>query len=160
MNFSKSQALWFSAVLLALVLYPVKENWAKTHKDSFPLSYYPMFATKRSNNYGLYYVVGKDTTGNAIKIPYKLIGEGGFNQVRRQITRARKRENGIPFLKKVAVKIAMKEPRLYAKLNTLQLVKGYYSLEGYFIENDTLPVLERIIAALKLEQNEQVVRLP
>ncbi|BFP42454.1 hypothetical protein FGF1_32990 [Flavobacteriaceae bacterium GF1] len=154
MNFSKTQALVFSIVVLLLVLSPVVQNWAKHPKDSFPLSYYPMFAKKRTQNYGLYYVVGQDTLGQDFRIPYKLAGTGGFNQVRRQINKARKKEKGLPFLQKVAGNIAKKEPQLYDRLMALELVKGYYHLEGYFLEKDTLPVLERKIAIYKINSDE------
>ncbi|MEM8508822.1 MAG: hypothetical protein AAF717_13380 [Bacteroidota bacterium] len=159
MNFSKTQALVFSITMVLVVLSPIAQNWAKRPKDSFPLSYYPMFAKKRTQNYGLYYVVGRDTLGQRTRIPYKLAGTGGFNQVRRQINKARKTEGGIPFLQKVARNIAKKAPELYTILVGLELIKGYYHLEGYFIENDTLPVLERKIATFKIESDGQFVEL-
>ena len=154
MKYSKTQALVFSIAITVVVLSPVAENWAKNPKDSFPLSYYPMFAKKRSENYGLYYVVGQDTLGQRTRIPYKLAGTGGFNQVRRQINKARKTEGGVPFLQKVASNLAKKEKDLYGKLMTLELVKGYYPLEGYFLNNDTIPVLERKIATHKIKSDE------
>lgn len=135
-----------------MVLSPILQNWAKKPKDSFPLSYYPMFAKKRSQNYGLYYVVGLDTLGKRIRIPYKLAGTGGFNQVRRQINRARKKEGGLPFLKKTANRIAENKSKFYGSLAALELVKGYYPLEGYFLNNDTLPILERKVAIYKIEK--------
>lgn len=159
MNFSKTQALVFSIAIVLVVLSPIVQNWANNPKDSFPLSYYPMFAKKRTENYGLYYVVGLDTLGQRTRIPYKLAGTGGFNQVRRQINKARKTEGGIPFLQKVARNIAKKEPELYTTLVGLELIKGYYHLEGYFIKNDTLPVLERKIATFKIESDGQFVEL-
>ena len=154
MNFSKTQALIFSIAALLVVLSPVVQNWVEKPKDSFPLSYYPMFTQKRSQNYGLYYIVGLDTLGIRERIPYKLISTGGFNQVRRQINRARKKEGGLPFLEKTAHTIAKKNSILYGKLTALELVKGYYSLEGYFLKNDTLPVLERKIATYKIKSDE------
>ncbi|MEM0940130.1 MAG: hypothetical protein AAGI25_10125 [Bacteroidota bacterium] len=159
MSFSQTQALIFSITLLLVTLSPIAQNWVKKPKDSFPLSYYPMFAKKRSQNYGLYYVVGEDTLGQRMKIPYKLSGTGGFNQVRRQINRARKNKGGLPFLKKTAHTISKKEPGLYGRLTSLELVKGYYSLERYFLYNNTLPILERKIATYKIENDEQLVEL-
>ncbi|MEM7380506.1 MAG: hypothetical protein AAF361_04830 [Bacteroidota bacterium] len=160
MNFSKPQAVLFSAVFLGIVISPIAQNWARKPKDSFPLSYYPMFAKKRSENYGLYYVVGHDTLGNKSRIPYRLLGTGGFNQVRRQINRAPKTESGIPLLKKVAQTIAHKDKGLYEKLARLELVKGYYHLENYFLHKDTIPVLERKIANYNLKNHEETLDLP
>lgn len=150
MEITKSKAMLVTAVVMLIVLFPVKENWAEKPKDNFPLSYYPMFAKKRDNHYGMYYVTAMDTLGQKMKISYKLIGTGGFNQVRRQISQARKTESGRPFLKKVAMKVERKSPDLHGRLTSISLVKGYYNLEGFFVEQDTLPVLERTIATYKL----------
>ncbi|NAS11859.1 hypothetical protein [Poritiphilus flavus] len=160
MNFSKPQAILFSAVFLGIVISPIAQNCARKPKDSFPLSYYPMFAKKRSENYGLYYVVGHDTLGNKNRIPYRLVGTGGFNQVRRQINRGPKKERGIPFLKKVSQTLAHKDVKLYKKLVHLELVKGYYHLENYFLHKDTIPVLERTISKYKLKDHEELLDLP
>ncbi len=159
MKLSKTRAAVFSIAISAVVLSPIVQNWVEKPKDSFPLSYYPMFAKKRSENYGLHYVVGQDTLGRRTRIHYKLAGTGGFNQVRRQINKARKKQGGVPFLEKVANNLSKKESDLYGRLVSLELVKGYYPLEGYFLNNDTIPVLERKIATYKIKSDEQIVEL-
>ena len=151
MKLSKNQVAAVSLIVLALVLFPIKENWVADPKDSFPLSYYPMFSKKRDSTYGVYQVVGYDTTGTRVEIPYKLVGTGGFNQVRRQIKKAREKGRTVPFLKKAAAQIKKKDKALYQGLIRLELVKGYYHLENYFLKDDILPVLERNIGSLKVE---------
>jgi len=37
----------FGLSLLAAVLWPLRENWRAARRDSFPLSYYPMFSARR-----------------------------------------------------------------------------------------------------------------
>jgi len=151
MKYSKYQAAVMSLIVLGAVLYPVTENWAEKPKDSFPFSYYPMFSKKKDKVYGLSYVVGYDTTGIKKNIPYRLIGTGGFNQVRRQIRKAVKKEAGVPFLRRVANRIHKKDKKLHAELSRIELVKGYYNLENYFLEKNSLPVLERSIQSLNME---------
>ena len=150
MKLSKNQVVAISLIVLAIVMSPIMENWAKKPKDSFPLSYYPMFSKKRDTTYGVYHVVGYDSTETRIDIPYRMVGTGGFNQVRRQIKKARKKDRAIPFLEKAAERIKSSDKALYRSLIKLELVKGYYHLENYFLNNDTLPVLERNIAKLKI----------
>ncbi len=137
---------------MTLVLLPVLENWASKPKDNFPFSYYPMFSKKRKATYGLYYFVGYDAYQNRYKVSYKLAGTGGFNQVRRQIKKAARSEKSDAFTKMVATQIAKKKGNPYAKLERIELVKGYYHLEKYFLKQDTLPVHERKIASHKIER--------
>lgn len=151
MKLSKNQVGAIGLIALGIVMYPVTENWADDPKDSFPFSYYPMFSKKRDKMYGLYYVVGYDSTDNKVDIPYRLLGTGGFNQVRRQIKKATKNKGGVPFLKNVAKRIQKKDGQRYERLTRIELVKGYYHIENYFLKSDTLPVLERAITNLEIE---------
>jgi len=151
MKKSKAQAAIFSIVIGILVLSPLYQNWEAKPKDSFPLSYYPMFSKKRGETYGLYYLVGYDSDRTRIAISYKLVGTGGFNQVRRQMKNARKHENGIPFIKRALVRIKKRDRKLYDQLSHVELVKGYYHLEDYILKTNTLPLRERKIASYLIE---------
>ncbi|WP_282085009.1 hypothetical protein [Aquimarina algiphila] len=152
MKYSQKQAMWVSILIIALILSPIAENWASKPKDNFPLSYYPMFSKKRKATYGLYYFVGYDTTQKRHKISYKIAGTGGFNQVRRQIRKAARSDRAQAFTQKVAEKIANKKGYPYSNLVRIELVKGYYHLENYFLKKDTLPVHERKVAFYKIEK--------
>ncbi|MBQ4819291.1 hypothetical protein [Aquimarina sp. MMG016] len=152
MKYSQQQAILISISIIVLILSPILENWASKPNDNFPLSYYPMFSKKRNATYGLYYFVGYDSNQNRYKIPYKLAGTGGFNQVRRQIKKAARSDNAKVFTQKVAERIAAKKKYPYAKLKRIELVKGYYHLEKYFLKLDTLPVHERIVVHYKIER--------
>src|SRR5262245_18946920 len=81
----KYRAALLSMALIGAVLWPLHENWQSKPKDSFPLSYYPMFSNRRDVVETFYYVLGIDAEGKRYQIPYKMIGEGGSNQVRRQL---------------------------------------------------------------------------
>lgn len=152
MKYTRRQAAIFSLVVLGIVLSPIVQNWVKTPTDSFPFSYYPMFSKKRGATYGLYYVVTYDSLGRKEHLPYRLAGTGGFNQVRRQINKAHRNDGGMPFLKKVEKRLVKKDKAYYRGLARIELVKGYYHLENYFLNNDTLPLLERNIATLKIKE--------
>ncbi len=152
MKYSQKQAMLISIIILALVLSPIIENWVSKPKDSFPFSYYPMFSKKRKATYGVYYFVGYDAGQNRHIIPYKFAGTGGFNQVRRQIKKAARSNKVNEFTQTVAKRIAKKKSLPYSKLERIELVKGYYHLEKYFLRQDTLPVHERKIAFYKIER--------
>ncbi len=152
MKYSQKQATLISIFIIALVLSPVIENWASKPKDNFPLSYYPMFSRERKATYGLYYFVGYDSAQNRYAIPYKAAGTGGFNQVRRQIKKAARSDRANAFTQKVAERIAKKKGYPYSNLARIELVKGYYHLEKYFLKKDTLPVHERKIAIHKIKR--------
>src|SRR5262245_64024289 len=76
-----------SFALIGAVLWPIHENWRDRPKDNFPLSYYPMFSSKRDAIETFYYVVGVDAEGKRYYVPYRWISEGGGNQVRHQLRR-------------------------------------------------------------------------
>ncbi|AXT59652.1 hypothetical protein D1816_04535 [Aquimarina sp. AD10] len=152
MKYSKQQVVWISTIAIVLVLSPIIENWADKPKDSFPLSYYPMFSKKRNATYPIYHFVGYDSDQKRYIIPYTFAGTGGFNQVRRQIKKAAKSENAYQFTQKVAERISNKKGHPYSALERIELIKGYYHLENYFLKKDTLPVHERKIAIYKIQR--------
>ena len=83
----RAGAVVVSVIFVFATLLPVKENWRERPKDSFPLSYYPMFTQKRGESYEVSYLVGVEADGEKRNLPYRLAGGGGFNQVRRQINK-------------------------------------------------------------------------
>src|SRR5437867_6184718 len=81
----KRLAVLFSLAMVGAVLWPIQQNWRANPRDSFPLSYYPMFSAKRDEVETFYYVLGRDAEGTRYYIPYRIIGSGGGNSVRRQL---------------------------------------------------------------------------
>ncbi|MEM1135041.1 MAG: hypothetical protein AAGI07_04325 [Bacteroidota bacterium] len=152
MKYSQSSALVLSIIAILIVMSPIIENWKEKPEDSFPLSYYPMFSKKRKEVYSMYYFVGYDSQDNRHKIPYKIVGTGGFNQVRRQIRRAARSDNPEALTHKVVHNIAKRKDYPFTELVKIELVKGYYHLENYFLKNDTLPVRESFIASQLIEK--------
>ena len=76
-----------SAGLLGTVLYPIIQNWRRHPRDSFPLSYYPMFSARRGDTAEVTYAQGVTSSGAHVPLHYSHIGTGGLNQVRRQLRR-------------------------------------------------------------------------
>lgn len=149
---SKTSAAIFSILVLFAVIYPVKENWQAKPKDNFPLSYYPMFSIKRSATYSVNYFVGYDAQDTRILIPHKFAGNGGFNQVRRQINRKCKEGKEKSLTRKVARRLAKTQQSPYDQLQRVELVKGKYHLENYFTGVDKQPVKEKVLSSRKIEK--------
>ncbi len=147
---TKLSAAIFSALILFAIMYPIKENWQASPKDNFPLSYYPMFSHKRDSTYSVNYFVGYDAQDNRILVPYKFAGSGGFNQVRRQINRKCKEGEAKALTKKVAKRLAKSEEVPYNTLVRVELVKGTYHLDNYFIKGDKNPIKEKVLSKRKI----------
>lgn len=139
------------ALLLALA-WPAAQNRAEQPTDDFPLSYYPMFSQERDTVYSLHYIVGYDSLRRRYPIPYHLIGTGGFNQVRRQINRQAKNDQGGVLLEKVAACIASRKSAPYCHLVALELVKGYYHLDNYIAPEGKQPLREKIVAQQNIQR--------
>ncbi len=132
---TKLAAVIFSITVGLAVLSPVTENWAKKPADDFPLSYYPMFSARRDVHYSVNYLVGHDSLNNRHIIPYKFIGRGGFNQVRRQLNRNVKRKKYKSTTHKVAKKVSKSRQPPFTELKEIHLVKGTYNMDVYFTEH-------------------------
>jgi len=141
----RSLAGGVSLLTLAAVLLPIVENWRRPPKDSFPLSYYPMFAAKRGATARCTYLIGSDAAGGRHCLPYELIGPGGLNQIRRQLRQIAKRGHGPAVCATVAARVAHSQPGPGPDLVSIQLVTGEYSLTSYCAGRRE-PLRERIVA--------------
>jgi hypothetical protein len=135
-----------SALTLAAVLLPIAENWRAEPRDSFPLSYYPMFALRRSKRTRFSYLLGIDARGGRRPLPYTLAGSGGLNQVRRQINRCVREGRAEALCERVAANPAL--ARLagpFADVVEVRIVTGEFRL-GRFYKGETEPASERVHA--------------
>jgi hypothetical protein len=144
-----------SLLMIGAVLWPVTQNWRKEPKDGFPLSYYPMFSTKRSERARVHYLVGFGTRGERQPIPYTYAGTGGLNQVRRQINRVVRGGRADTLCRIVAAKVAQDEEERFAGVVTVQVVTGDYRLTDYFTGNRD-PVSECVRASCPVERRRRV----
>ncbi|MDQ3763441.1 MAG: hypothetical protein M3460_17975 [Actinomycetota bacterium] len=90
----RAGAAMFSAAMLAAVLSPLLQYRRPmvARIDGFPLSWYPMFSTKRQRRAWVTYAVGVQDDGGRRYLPCGALGPGGLNQVRRQLYRVAVRE--------------------------------------------------------------------
>lgn len=148
---SKKSAVLFSLIIAGLVCWPVTENLKSKPTDNFPLSYYPMFSFERGTGYTLSYVVGYNTECKRYYIPYKLIGSGGFNQVRRQLRKMVKEDKCDQVLNRVVKRIRKQNEAPYNQLMKLELVTGRFNFNSYFIEKNKQPENEKVLAVKIME---------
>jgi hypothetical protein len=137
------------ALLLLAVLWPVVQNWRTPPRDSFPLSYYPMFTLERAETTRVTHLAGFDVEGNRYLIPYASVGPGGLNQVRRQINRIVERGDADDLCRSVARRIARNNREATTNIVALEVVSGTYSLTDYFTGNQ-IPAVERVHATCRV----------
>jgi len=149
----KGLASLFSIVMICTVLSPILENWRSKPKDSFPLSYFPMFSRKRSETVRVTYVVGFNARGERHLIPHRFAGTGGFNQVRKQISKVARKGDADKQCEAIVERIALRRNAPFADLVSVQIVTGEYKLADYFAA-DKKPLQESVHAACEVERSK------
>jgi len=132
----------------------VVENWRATPRDGFPLSYYPMFTARRRGRVRVTHLVGYDGEGQRYHLSHRLVGEGGLNQVRRQLRRRALAGEGDDVCRAVAARCGRFRSGRYADLVTVQLVTGEYRLDDYFA-GDRAPRQETVHAAVEIARGNR-----
>jgi hypothetical protein len=121
-----------SFLTVTAVLAPVVQNWRTHPVDGFPFSYYPMFTAKRTQRTRVTHLIGYDAAGRRHHLSHRLVGEGGLNQVRRQLRRLALGGEAGAVCERVAARCARARTGLHADLVTVQIVTGEYRLRDYF----------------------------
>ncbi|GEK79992.1 hypothetical protein [Agrococcus baldri] len=116
-------ALALGGALLALVAAPVLQHRRAQPVDGFPLSHYPMFSARRGRTGRVVHVVVDDADGTH-PVHYRRLGTGGFNQVRRQLTRRARTPEGAAALAQEALE------RLGAE--RVRVVRSTFEYERFF----------------------------
>ena len=147
-------AAFFSVTLVALVLWPVVQNWREKPQDSFPFSYCPMFSENRKPTERVSYLVGIDAEGRRHKLPYTVAGMGGLNQVRRQINRRLERDQEDTLCRAVAEKVA-KAKGWYTNIVRVEVRTDTYHLGGYFTGTNRAPLREKIHGSTKVRRDKE-----
>lgn len=120
-----------AAGLLALVVWPVRQNWATAPADGFPLSYYPMFSARRRAHGHVVHAVGVSASGVRRDLSFHHSGHGGFNQVRRQIARQVRDGDAQRVAERVAARLAA-QGRHEPDVVTVEVVTGRYRYDSFF----------------------------
>jgi hypothetical protein len=150
---SKRIAVLASLLMVGAVLWPVQQNWRETPKDSFPLSYYPMFTAKRRPVETFYYLVGYDGAGNRFYLPHTFAGDGGHNAVRRQVNKTIREGRAEELAQKVAGRLAERKTGKWSRIVSVDVMKGRFSVDDYF-HGKKDPVSEVIQASRVVERSQ------
>jgi len=130
---AKLLALCFSFALIGAVLSPIRQNWCHPPQDNFPLSYYPMFSERRKPIETFYYVVGRDGVGKRHFIREGVIGDGGENQVRRQLRKIIDAGRAPELAQQIAARVATMSGRRWKSIVSVSVCKGRYSVVARFL---------------------------
>jgi hypothetical protein len=141
--------VWASAVIVVTclaALSPIEPSLRGRKGDSFPLSWYPMFANERPKYEKPTYVFGTTSNGDRVKVDVSYWTAGGFNQGRNELTTTVK---GGParidaMCERIAKKVVERNRKPLRKVTELSVATGTYDRKAFF-EGDRKPMRERII---------------
>lgn len=124
--------MWAAAVTATVVgtaLVPLRQYRRPIDErvDGFPMSYYPMFSARRGQFGHVIYAVGVTEDGSRRNLAYHLLGTGGVNQIRKQLSRAVKRGEQQAHAARLAASVA--EHPDEADVRTLEIVRGQFDLD-------------------------------
>lgn len=139
----------FIAIAVLVLLSPVAENWKSKPVDSFPLSYYPMFSHRRESTFRGNSVVGISPDGTRQVLPYRVIGTGGFNQVRRQVRAQVKAGRGEDLCAQVAARLSRSKDAALRDLHTVQVLRATHDVDA-FLAGDRTPLEAEVYAACEV----------
>jgi hypothetical protein len=142
-----------SVAMLGAVFWPIQQNWREDPKDSFPLSYYPMFSQKREAIENFYYVVGRDARDGRYFIPRKWIGPGGQNQVRKQMRRMIDEGRASDLARSVAKRLAGQKDEPWSRIVSVAVVSGQYAMNDFF-HGKKEPASEKILGSRKVKRKK------
>ena len=148
----KRAAAYMSLALVGAVLWPIHENWRSNPRDDFPLSYYPMFSTKRDAVETFYYMVGLDAQGGRHYIPYRYAGPGGLNSTRRQIRKLVREGHATELAQKVAHRVKRAENPPMSEVVTVNICRGEFSVDDFYHGKKT-PVTEDVRGSARVERS-------
>ena len=157
---NKPLAATVSLLMLGAVLSPIQQNWRKEPRDSFPLSYYPMYAKDLRTVEHIPYVVGLSRSGARYPVPHSYLGPGGRPTVNIHLRRLvfeedkrSKQDKLKEFCRKVAKRISRSA---YAKagVETVQIIIGAYDLSAY-LSGRKAPLSERIVTSCEVNRQRQ-----
>src|SRR5262245_2109569 len=138
--------------MIGAALWPVQQNWRRDPRDSFPLSYYPMFSAKRRPIETFNYLVGRDAKGKRYLIRHSFAGHGGLNSARRQINRMVREDRADDVAHMVATNLTTREQGKWSKIVSVDVVTGRYKVDDWF-HGRKEPVSEKIKASCPVERS-------
>ena len=139
-------AVVISVLASAVVLSPIVQNWREKPRDSFPLSYCPMFSFQQKTEGQVTHLVGYDAKGSRVPIPAYYAGAGGMNEIRKQITKAVRGGHARGICELAARRIVHGNDPRFAQVERVELVTSTYRLNDYFSGKNKQPRAQRVHA--------------
>ncbi|MDP2307455.1 MAG: hypothetical protein Q8P18_15620 [Pseudomonadota bacterium] len=141
--------VWASVVIVvtcAAAISPVVPSLRGHKGDSFPLSWYPMFAKERPEYERPTYVFATTPKGKRVKVDVSYWSSGGFNQGRNELTTTVKAgpDRIDAMCERIAARVVERDRRALRAVTELTVAVGKYDRKRYF-EGDEEPISERII---------------
>jgi hypothetical protein len=136
-KWSSRERVWAALVtgcVVGAALVPLRQYRRPTGErvDGFPLSYYPMFSARRGQFGSVSYAVGVYADGSRRNLPYNMLGPGGVNQVRKQLSRAVSRGQVEDYARRLAARVA--EHPAGADVVRVEIVRGEFDLDATLIQ--------------------------
>lgn len=144
-------AVVFSLIVVSLVTLPIIQNFRKHPDDGFPLSYYPMFSKKRSDETQVAHPIGIRADGSTVNLDYRVAGRGGMNQVRRQIRKIIRHGDADELCRNIAKQVARSDRPPYRELQSVAIVTDTYRFSDFF-RGDHKPHKRKVEARCVIER--------
>lgn len=130
-------------VSLALIGATLSPLWRQPYDDGFPLSTYPMFASKRLTTLTMHYALGEGAAGERRVLAPALVGTGEVLQAMRVIERAMHggRLEIAKLCDAIAARVAL-DPE-YADVRAIRVVTGTHDAVEYLARDRVGRELER-----------------
>lgn len=149
---AKIPALVVMLVASIAVITPLNPDWRGRNDDSFPLSWYPMFAKERPDLERPTYVIATGPDKQRQKLDVQWWTHGGFNQGRNMLTELVKAGPDAldRFCTRLAKKVSKKKGDDWAELTAVKVVVGQYDRRTFFQEGDRRPLREKVVYACEV----------
>jgi hypothetical protein len=153
LHWSKLLAAAFSIAVIGAMLSAVPQNWQAQPRDSFPLSYFPMFSAERADLHTEHYVAGWDAQGNRYVIPSSSIAPGGsIVRIRQATVMAMvRRGQSAQLCENVSRRIVARNEPSLSSVVRLEVVTGTFSLAEY-LRGQKAPKTEMVRATCTIRR--------
>jgi hypothetical protein len=141
-----------SGGVVGAALWPLRQYLrpSEDRVDSFPLSYYPMFSVRREQHGTVSYAVGIREDGSRCRLPHGVLGPGGVNQVRKQLSRAVSRGRATEHAELIAGFVAEHVDLL--NIVTVEIVRGRFDFDACLL-NRKVEGEETVLATVPVRRS-------
>lgn len=152
-------ATLFSVIVAAAMFIPLNPDWRGTYGDNFPLSWYPMFASRRPAVERINYVIGLTPEGSH-PVDVSWWSSGGFNQGRSQLDTAIRKQGraaegpASELCQRIARKLGRRRSGWASTVTEVEFRRGTFRRERWFGEGDRTPDSDRLVLRCTVNRAE------